>query len=108
MSSSQSIMEAFEHIQSNLNSVEQGKREEHFGNLYPELQTQFPFLFHKICTDPHMDLSKLEYMLQMRDAMKEGQNGLDTQEAARQVGQTMFDTFVKPMLDAKEAEEGKH
>ncbi len=97
-SSSADIMAAFRYIQTHAESVDARDREEHFGKLYPDLQQQYPFLFHKICTDPGMNLSTLEYMLQMRDALKS--NNLDDKEASKQVGQAMFDSFVKPMLDS--------
>lgn len=91
------MMDAFRRIQKSGPSL----GEEELSNQYPDLKEKFPFLFHKVCTDPNMDLSKLEYMLQLRDAMHN--DDIDNQEASRQVGQTMFDAYVKPMLDAKDS-----
>lgn len=93
---SKTIMDAFVHIRETAPSVT-GDKEAHFVKMYPDIQSSFPYLFHKACTDTAMDLETLKYMLEMRDSLLSKK--LDNEEASKQVGQTMFDTFVKPMLD---------
>jgi hypothetical protein len=93
------MMDAFRHIQSTCGVGARSK--EDLGGEYPVLKEKYPFLFHKVCTDPNMDLSKLEYLLGVRDSMQ-GDSTADNEEASRKVGQAMFDAYVKPMLDAKD------
>lgn len=94
---SQSIMNAFRDIRERAPTVT-GDKEGFFETVYPDFKLHFPYLFHKSCTDPTMDEEKLKYLLDMRDSLRA--EHINNEEAAKQVGQTMFDAFVKPMLSA--------
>ncbi len=100
--SSADIMSQFREIQAAVRSGGPGACAESLARAHSHLRERYPYLFQKVCTDPGMDLSQLQYMLDVRDMMDA--NRIDGKEASEQVGKAMFATYVKPMLDAKDGE----
>lgn len=73
-------------------------RESRLAALFPRIKNTYPYLFHKACTDPLFDNERLDYMLQMLHFVRNQEMPQTT--ASEEVGRSLFDTYVKPMLDA--------
>lgn len=99
---SNTIVEAFLAIQAYDNLPVGPAKEIHFENVYPDFKKSYPYLYHKACTDASMDVERLKYMLQIRDMMTN--ETISSEDASKQVGQTFFDMYVKPMLASKDEE----
>jgi hypothetical protein len=66
-----------------------------FKEKYPEFAEKYPTLFG-MCCDPNSDISKLDYLLNM---LKNIQTDRMTQHVASvNVGQILFDEYVKPVV----------
>ncbi len=60
--------------------------------------TQYPTLF-QMCVEPHFDESKLKMMLGVMDKM--ASSGMTQHQASVIVGQSLVDSYVKPMIESK-------
>jgi hypothetical protein len=70
-------------------------KERHFSQLYPEFVERYTNLFELAC-EPSFDMARLEYMLGLRDRIVAKEQTVE--EASKEVGQTLFDVYVKPKL----------
>lgn len=73
----------------------------HFKIVHKEFATTYPLLFD-MCCDDTSDFKYLEYMIGVLQNVQDNKTSAET--ASVNVGQTMFDHFVKPLVD-KEKEE---
>jgi hypothetical protein len=76
-----------------------GNKKLHFDKKYPEFVQRYPILFD-MCCDPRCDKQKLDYILSMYKKVEN--NSMTSQIASVNVGQHMFDTYVKPIVESKE------
>ena len=60
--------------------------------------TQYPTLF-QMCVEPHFDEGKLKMMLGVMDKM--ASSGMTQHQASVIVGQSLVDSYVKPMIESK-------
>lgn len=63
---------------------------------YPEFAERYEHLFNMAC-EPNFEFEKLEYMIRLREKVNTGR--MTFENASKQVGQKMFDEYVKPMVD---------
>lgn len=71
---------------------------------YADFATRYPNLFMSCCA-PDFDINRLEYMLRMKNAVD---NRRITQEAASaQIGEKMFNQYVKPIVDEQSKQNEK-
>lgn len=69
---------------------------EHFEKKYPEFVANYVSLFDMAC-QPEFDFDRLKYMLDLKDKIDQKKVSFDA--ASREVGQKMFDIYVKDRLD---------
>ena len=74
-------------------------KQDTYGKKYPVFAESMPFLFDMACS-PHCDLDRLRYMLTMRNNVKNDRMSLN--DASKHIGQTLYDEFVAPLMDAKD------
>jgi len=80
-------------------SIRQKKRS--FNQLYPKFAEHYPILFEMACS-PNFDMVQFNKMMFMANKIQ--QKELTQNEASAVIGQSLFNTFVKPNLDmAKES-----
>ena len=76
-----------------------------FRRQYPVFADSYPTLF-EMCCQPHFNIQQFSQMLFMLNKVQT--NELSRDEASAVVGQSLFNTFVKPKLDmSKEPEYNK-
>ena len=75
----------------------------HFKIAHKEFATTYPLLFD-MCCDDESDIKHLDYMTGMLQNIQD--NKTSAEVASVDVGQKMFDHFVKPLVD-KEKEDKK-
>lgn len=73
-------------------------KEHEFERKYPQFIKRFPVLFKMACK-PDFDKSRLEQIFQMMGMVKS--NAMSYDDASKQFGQDMFNTYVKPKLNDK-------
>lgn len=64
-------------------------------NKYPEFAKAFPVLFTSAC-EPNFDFVRFMYMMNMRD--KIFNQATTVEDASKEVGQALFDEYVKPIV----------
>lgn len=74
------------------------RRTEYFEKKYPEFVTNYVSLFTMAC-EPDFDIERLRYMLDLKN--KIDQNKVSFEAASREVGQKMFDVYVKDKVNDK-------
>lgn len=67
-----------------------------FHRRYPEFAERYPALFEMACT-PGFDIQKLFFMLELRDKIDARERTVE--DASKEVGQALFDEYVKPIID---------
>lgn len=85
-----------EHILEIANTIREStivNKEEYFKNRYQIFQKKFPQLYKKICNDDKFDMGNLKFMLDMIQGIQSQKQ--DTYNAEVQVGQMLFDKYVK-------------
>lgn len=75
-------------------------KEDYFAKKYSSFATQYPVLF-RVCCDPHSDIEQLRYMISMLNGIKSNQ--MTEHIASVNVGQKLFDQYIKPTLDNEPA-----
>lgn len=63
---------------------------------YPEFAKAFPVLFASAC-EPNFDFVRFRYMINMRDKITNNTTTLE--DASKEVGQTLFDKYVQPIVN---------
>jgi hypothetical protein len=86
------ILEIAEEIK---NSVRRDKTE-YYKTKYSSFEKEYPILF-KVCCDPNSDIAQLRFMISMLKNIQSNQ--MTEHVASVNVGQTLFDRYVKPNLD---------
>ena len=88
---------ASEIVKSSLNSSK--TKETHFSKKYKAFSEKYPALFKKCCESN--DMAQIQYVLNMLKNIEEEKM---TQETATvNVGQKLFDDYVKPLVDDLES-----
>jgi hypothetical protein len=72
------------------------QRQDTGAKRYPEFAEHYPHLF-KLACEPAFDMSRLEYMLNLRDSVNNQK--VTFEDASKEVGQVMFDTYIKDKID---------
>lgn len=78
-------------IRENSSSYKEG----YFEDKYPVFVEKYPMLF-KMCCDPTRDIEKVYYMIDMIDQIEK--NKMTEHIASVNVGQKLFDEYVKPVV----------
>lgn len=73
----------------------QKDKEAKFRKKYHDFAEMYPALFEMACT-PNFDISKLLYMLELREKVMQNETTVD--DASKEVGQSLFNEYVKPVL----------
>ena len=68
-----------------------------FSVEYKDFAQRYPILFDMCCTDNDQDLEQLQFMIKMLKNVQD--NKMTRHVASTQVGQKLFDSFVKPSVD---------
>lgn len=77
------------------------KNKEHtFQTKYPHFAERYPMLFKMACK-PDFDKERFAYILDMMTRVQA--NDLSYDNATKEFGQNMFDTYIKPNLDKMSA-----
>lgn len=79
-------------------------KEEFFGEKYPDFKTANPVMF-QVAVEGKMDLSRLNYMINMIDQIKNSQMTQD--EASIEVGQVLYKEYVKPLVSKMKFKENQ-
>jgi len=82
-------MKAFE-------GTQKEKRRE-FSVKYPDFEDRYPSLFAMAC-EPDFDVNMLKYMIGLREKVLTNEASLEV--ASKEVGQTMFDKYVKGFVES--------
>ena len=72
------------------------ERKTEYTKKYPEFVERYPVLFASSCED-NFDYNRFKYMMRMREQVTSNKKTLE--DASKEVGQRMFDAYVKPKLD---------
>ena len=64
---------------------------------YPEFSKAFPILFAAAC-EPNFDMKRFLYMINMRDKITNKTTSFE--DASKEVGQALFDEYVKPIVNS--------
>lgn len=70
-------------------------KEKTFRKRHAEFAERYPALFEMVC-QPTFDMGRLNYMLNMREKVIQQDRTID--DASKEVGQVLFDEYVKPVL----------
>lgn len=70
-------------------------KERTFKSKYPEFAERYPMLFKMACM-PDFDMHRLETIFGMMGNVR--RNEISYDDASKQFGQQMFDTYIKPNL----------
>jgi hypothetical protein len=82
-------------------SVSASKKADHFKETYPVFAEKYPMLFELAC-NPSADFTHLDYMIAMLKNIEK--NKMTSEIASANVGQKMFDIYVKPNLPEKDTD----
>lgn len=74
-------------------------KEEYFAGRYSIFSKKYPQLYKKVCTDPNFDMGNLEFMLRMIGGIQKREQ--NTYNAEVQIGQMLFDKYVKDGVKKK-------
>lgn len=97
MSDEVDIKEVREIVEEIVNSSGTVKdKERNFEMKYPDFVKRYPMLFKMACK-PDFDKDRLEHIFQMMSMVQN--NTISYDNATKQFGQQMFDTYVKPNID---------
>ena len=66
---------------------------------YPEFADRYKALMKMAC-ESTFDMDRLEYLIRLREQVRNNERTVD--DASKEVGQTMFDIYVKPVVDSIE------
>lgn len=72
------------------------EKKKFFQRKHPEFAERYSSLFEMACR-PNFDMQKLRFMLAMRSKIQT--NSMTVDQASAQVGQAMFNHYVKPIVD---------
>lgn len=64
---------------------------------YPDFVDRYPMLYEKACDD-NFDMNRFMYMMGLRSQIANKTHTVDS--ASAEVGQALFDVYVKPIVDA--------
>lgn len=67
-------------------------------STYPDFVDRYPMLFEKVCEDD-FDMTRFNYMMGLKQQILDKKETVDS--ASVQVGQKLFDIYVKPIVDAQ-------
>ena len=67
-------------------------KEDYFAEFYPTFKQKYPVLFKMACTNDEMDMTTLEYMLDMLQNIKD--NNMTQYDASAHVGQKLYDKYI--------------
>jgi hypothetical protein len=67
-------------------------KEEYFATIYQSFKDKYPVLFKMACTINDMDISTLEYMLDMLQKIKN--NNMTQYDASADVGKKLYDKYI--------------
>jgi len=70
-------------------------RARYFKNKYPDFVERYPMLFEMAC-QTSFDMERFEYMINLK--MKIDKKEDTVENASKEVGQKLFDTYVKPKI----------
>jgi hypothetical protein len=70
-------------------------KEEHFSKIYPSFKETHPILFSMSCKQ-NIDKNMFEYIVSMVTKIKD--NKIKNEDATIEVGQKLFDKYVKPLV----------
>jgi len=73
------------------------EKKKYYQRKFPEFAERYNALFEMACR-PNFDMPRLRYMLAMRSRIQS--QSLTVEQASAQVGQAMFNHYVKPIVDA--------
>lgn len=97
---SKEIMQIVDDIRLSIDAGEvsggENARRQEFEKKYPEFAQRHRHLFDMVCEDK-FDKERLTYMLHMRDSIEKKE--ISFEDASKNIGQTMFDVYVKPKLN---------
>lgn len=74
------------------------ERKSEFTKKYPDFVERFPVLFDNCC-EPDFEYPRFRFMMRMLEEVN--QNKKSQEEASKEVGQMMFDKYVKPVISTK-------
>lgn len=95
--SSEEIRAMIADIQANSSSIKDKKRT--YRRVYPDFAEHYPTLFELACTDPSIDMQRLNFMLSMMEQVHA--KGMTQHDASVEVGKNLYDGFVKPKLSSE-------
>jgi hypothetical protein len=87
-----------------IHSSKKLNKEEYFGEKYPDFKTTNPVMFQVAC-EGKMNLSRLNYMINMIDQIKNSQITQD--EASVDVGQMLYKEYVEPKVSKMKFKENQ-
>lgn len=93
------ILETVQALQELRGSVK--ARQEAGRKMYPEFAERYPVLFEMACT-PGFNMTRLRHMLGLRESVRSDHMSLD--QASAQVGQELFNIYVKDSVASKPAD----
>jgi hypothetical protein len=76
-----------------------------YKSRYSTFAHRYPHLFMSVC-ESNFDMNRLQYMLRMKSAID--QQRLSQHQASVQVGQFMYNKYVKPIVDTSSKDEPKN
>ena len=100
---SDEIIRIVKEIQNSKLSVQ--SRQTFFRKKYNKFAERYSSLFEMACR-PDLEMDKLEYMIRLRDRVNSGKTTLEN--ASKNVGQRMFDEYVKPLVNEPPSIEGDY
>jgi hypothetical protein len=92
--SSQEIIAIVEEIRAS--PLKQKEKESAFERKYPEFYKSYSAILQMAC-QPDFDREQFAYMMAMRERIREKNISFD--EASKEVGQNLYDKFVKPVIE---------
>lgn len=69
---------------------------------YPEFKERYPFLFDMVCSDD-FDMGRFHWMMALKDRV-EKQKNMTHEQASIQVGQALYDVYVKDKVPERKDE----
>lgn len=86
------------HIVKDVTSSNKSSREKqkYCKRNYPDFVDRYPMLFEKVCEDD-FDMNRFMYMMQLKEKIQNREHTVES--ASIEVGQTLFDIYVKPIVD---------
>lgn len=93
-------LEELMHIVQDVTSQKKSMRDKrkYCKTKYPDFVDRYPMLFEKVCED-EFDMNRFVYMMSLKQQILNKEQTLES--ASVQVGQKLFDVYVKPIVDAQ-------